>query len=262
MDVQALLVAKRKAGLSARRVQYLRACLRTALNQALRWGLVSRNAAALTNPPKMERYEIRPWTIQQARAFLEYTKADRLQALYALALATGARQGELLALRWEHVDLEAGTVRIEGTLQRIDGALTVCPPKTERSRRTINLPGLLIDSLRAHHARQLRECLQVENGWQATGFVFTTAFGQPLDASSVTHRFQKLVAEAKLPRQRFHDLRHGCASFLLAQGTPARVVMEILGHSQISLTLNTYSHVVPSLQREATERLGALLATG
>lgn len=258
--VQTLLNQKRDKGLSPRRVQYLRAVLRNALNQALRWGLVGRNAAALANPPKMERYQIQPWTPEQARQFLDFTTDDRLHALYVLALATGARQGELLALHWPDVDLENGQVHIRGTLQRIDGQLQVCEPKTERARRTIALPPSILTVLRAHRLRQLEEQLAVGPAWRNTGFVFTTALGAPLDGGSVTHRFQKLAGCAGLPRQRFHDLRHCTATFLLAQGVAARVVMEILGHSQISLTLNTYSHVIPSLQRDAAERLGALLA--
>jgi integrase len=259
-DVQAMLNKKRAGGLSARRVQYIRACLRTALNRALRWGLVTRNAAALTISPKMERYEIKPWTPEHARAFLAHVREDRLLGLYTLALATGARQGELLALQWPDVDFDARTVRLNGTLQRVEGELVVCPPKTEKGRRTIALPERIMGALRVHRVRQLEERLQAGAAWTDSAFVFTTDLGRPLDSSSTTHRFQKLVKRAGLPMQRFHDLRHAAASFLLAQGVPARVVMEILGHSQISLTLNTYSHVVPSLQRDATDRLGALLA--
>jgi integrase len=178
-----------------------------------------------------------------------------------LALAAGLRQGEALGLHWQDVDLDAGTLRVRVALQRLEGrGLQTVEPKTARSRRSIALPPQVIESLRAHKSRQAQERLLAGSRWQDSGFVFTTATGTPLEGSSVTHRFQKLLRRAGLPHLRFHDLRHACASLLLAQGVHPRVVMETLGHSQISLTMNTYSHVIPALQRDATERMDAILA--
>jgi integrase len=261
-DVQAFLTAKLQDGqLTPRTVQYLRAILRRALAQALKWGLVARNAAALTDPPKVPRHEIRPLTPQEATAFLEAVRGDRLEALFVLALTTGMRQGELLGLRWQDVDLDAGTLRVAVALQRIGGQPRLVEPKTARSRRELPLPERATAALRAHRARQREERLRLGAAWQDWGLVFTREDGAPLDASTVTHRFQKLLARANLPRVRFHDLRHTCASLLLAHGVPARVIMDILGHSQISVTLNTYTHVLPDMQREALARLNALFAT-
>jgi integrase len=148
-----------------------------------------------------------------------------------------------------------------GALQRVEGRLQFVEPKTARSRRTIALPGSIVAQLRAHRLRQLEERLWAGSRWREHGLVFSTTIGTPLDGTNVTHRLQRLLAEAGLPRMRFHDLRHAAASLLLAQGVSPRVVMEILGHSQIGLTMNTYAHVIPSLQQDAADLMDRLLST-
>ncbi|MGA8417974.1 MAG: site-specific integrase [Candidatus Dormiibacterota bacterium] len=259
--VQTMLNRKLASGLSPRRVEYIRAVLRIALNQALRWGLVNRNAAALTQGPRVPKQEVEPLTPEQAGALLEAVSGDRLQALYSVALALGLRQGEILGLSWNEVDFELGVIHVRRTLQRGNGGFMLAEPKTDRSRRSIGpLPTQLLDVLRAHRTRQAEERLATRNWNNDWQLVFTTLTGRPLHSADVTHAFQTHLARAGLPRKRFHDLRHTCASFLIAQGVSPRVVMEILGHSQISLTLNTYSHVMPSMQGDALSRLSALLA--
>lgn len=261
-QVQALLNRKLASGLAPRRVAMIRGVLRTALNQALRWGLVARNVATLVTPPRAAHFEVRPLDPAQARAFLDAVRGDRLEALYTVALALGLRQGEALGLRWDDVDVEAGVLHVRHALQRIDSKLQLVEPKSARSRRTIVLPDIVRDALRAHRVRQAEQRLGVGAEWEETGFVFTTALGRPLNDSNVTHMFQRHLARAGLPHQRFHDLRHACASLLLAQGVGPRVVMELLGHSQIALTLNTYSHVLPGLQKQAAVQMDALLTNG
>jgi len=260
-QVQAMLNRKAASGHSPRRAELMRAVLRIALNQALRWGLVTRNVATLVSVPRVRRLEIRPLDPDEARRFLEQIRGDRLEALYSVALAAGLRQGEALGLRWDDVDLGGGLIHVRRALVRIDGKLELAEPKTSQSRRTIALPEAVVDRLRMHRARQLEERLWAGEKWVEMGFVFSTPVGRPLDRSNVTHVFQRHLAAAGLPRQRFHDLRHACASLLLAQGVSARVVMDVLGHSQINLTLNTYSHVIPSLRREAADRMNALFVT-
>lgn len=259
--VQSLLNAKLTGGLAPRSVHHLRAILRRALNQALRWGLVPRNVASLVDPPRVPRYEVRPMTPEQARDFLDAVRGDRLEALYTVALALGLRQGEALGLRWDDIELDAGTLKVRHALQRVGGRLQLVEPKTRLSRRTIALPPIVVGALRAHRARQLQERLWAGSRWHEENYVFATGIGTALDGTNVTHRLQTLLVAAGLPRQRFHDLRHACASLLLAQGVHPRVVMETLGHSQISLTMNTYSHVIPALQREAADRMEEVLAT-
>jgi integrase len=167
----------------------------------------------------------------------------------------GLRQGEILGLRWSDVDVETSTLRVAQALQRVNGRLEFVEPKSRRSRRTIPMPPTVARALRAHRSRQLEERIAVGPRWRESDLVFTTSIGTPLDSRNVTRRFQAALERASLPRLRFHDLRHTAASLMLAQGVPARVVMETLGHSQISLTMNTYSHVVPALQREAADRM-------
>ena len=198
-------------------------------------------------------------TPEQARAFLEAASGDRLEALYTVALAVGLRQGEALGLRWDDVDLEAGTLTVRHALQRVGGRLRLVEPKTRLSLRNIALPPMVVAALRAHRSRQLQERLWAGSRWQEHDYVFASTIGTPLDGTNVTHRLQAILLTAGLPRQRFHDLRHACASLLLALGVHPRVVMETLGHSQISLTMNTYGHVLPSLQRDAADRMDRLL---
>lgn len=246
--------------LSARTVQYTHAVLRRALNQALRWGLVPRNVATLVDAPSPGHTEIQPFTPEQARAFLEAVKGDRLEALYSVAVAIGLRQGEALGLRWPDVDFDASTLSVRKALQRIEGKLQLVEPKTARSRRTINLPQVAVAALWRHRAVQERERQFAGDRWVESGHIFTTSVGTPLDGCSVNHQFQRDLKKAGLPRLRFHDLRHGCATLLLAGGVHPRLVMEILGHSQISLTMNTYSHVIPAMQKEVADRMDAILA--
>lgn len=246
--------------LAPRSVAYIRIVLRAALNQARKWNLVVRNAAELAQPPRLERFRIEPLSPEQARALLESAKGDRLEALYAVALACGLRMGEVLALSWAGIDLEHGQMTISQALQRQKGrGLVLIDTKTDRSRRTIALPSPLIAALRAHRVRQLQERLVAGSRWQDRGFVFTSSIGSGLEPRSLHRAFKAMLAEAGLPDIRFHDLRHSAASLMLAQGVPLRVVMEVLGHSSIGVTANTYSHVMPSLVRDATEKVAHLL---
>jgi integrase len=262
-QVQALLNRKLAAGMSPRSVEYIRSVLRQALGHAVRWNLVSRNVAALTDRPRPVRQEIRPLDIEQARRFLEAVRGDRLEALYSVAQALGVRQGEALGLRWEDVDLDNGFVHIRRSLVRLNGEFVLTEPKTTSSARRLGpLPDMLIETLRAHRLRQTEEQLAASAWLNEWGLVFTTPTGAPWHSSTLTKTFQAHLAAAGLPRQRFHDLRHGCASLLLAQNVNPRVVMEILGHSQITLTLDTYSHVSQSVQGAALAGLAASLSAG
>jgi integrase len=258
-EVQAMLNAKAASGQSLRSVHHLRAVLRAALNQAVRWDLSGRNVATLVDPMPVPYREVRPLDSEQARALLAAAHGDRFEAIFVLALSTGARQGELLGLSWQDLDLATGTMTIRHALQRVGRGWSLVEPKTARSRRTLGLPPMAVAALREHRTRQVEDRLAAGSRWQDHDLVFTTTVGTPPDGTNVTHGLQRLLAAAGLPRQRFHDLRHACASLLLAQGVHPRVVMEQLGHSQIGLTMNTYSHVIPALQREAAAQIEALL---
>lgn len=246
-------------GLSPRTVIHTRATLRRALGHAQKWGLVARNVAALVDPPKAPRAEIDPLSPEQARQFLAAVEGDRFETLYHVALALGMRRGEILGLPWSNVDLDAGTLRVNQALQQIEGEWQLVEPKTKRSRRTLPIPDIVVAKLRTHRARQSRDRLRAGDRWEDWGLVFTTRIGTPLDGGNVTKAFQRTLAALGLPRQRFHDLRHACATFMLMQGLSPRVVMETLGHSQISVTMDTYAHVMPELQLEAANRMNDLL---
>jgi len=263
-DVQRYLNDKRRDGLSARTCQYHHAILRAALHQAERWQLVMRNVARLVSPPRGERKEVQPLSPDQARRLIASLEGDALQPIVACAFGLGLRQGELLALAWSDVDLDASVITVRHTLQYYAGAYHLDPPKTQRSHRAIALPAGLVETLRAHRRHQLEDRLRAGAAWQgdAWDLVFCTPLGAPLPPGHLTRRYQHALAVAGLPRQRFHDTRHGAATYMLSQGVPLRVVMEVLGHSQIHVTANTYSHVVIEAQRDAVERVGALLSSG
>jgi integrase len=247
------------AGFSGKSVVYMLQVLRTALALAVRWDIVPRNVARLADRPRIERKTINPLTPEEARKFLGSIRGHRLEALFSVALALGLRQGEALGLRWEDVDFRDGTLCVRHQLQRINGKLTLVPPKTERSRRTLVMPTAIVQRLKEHEKRQVAERLWAGTRWHETGLIFANRNGGPTQARRVIEQFHQALEHAGIRRIRFHDLRHSCATLLLVQGVSPRVVMEVLGHSEIALTMNAYSHVVPELQRDAAERMQAIL---
>ena len=258
-DVQRFMNRKLAANLSPRTVDICRCVLRQALNHALRWGIVSRNVAALVNPPKQKREIHRFLTPDEARGFLDVVRGERLEALFTVAVAVGLRQGEALGLRWRDVDLDSGTLTVRHGLQRIDGTLQIVEPKTALSRRTIALPAIALRALKDHRRRQLEERLLAGPLWVDGDFVFASHTGTPLDARNVVRHFHTLRERAGLKWLRFHDLRHAFGSLLAAQGVHPRVAMELMGHSQLSVTMQIYTHVAPELAREAALSIDAAL---
>jgi integrase len=253
--VQAML-AKLSAGNGARgeqlsptTVRYVYAVLRIALGRALKAGRVVRNVATLVDPPAKAKAELTPLSADQVATFLSHVAGDRLEALYVTAIGLGLRQGELLGLRWSDVDLEAGMLTIRHTLQR--GTRTLAEPKTERARRTLQLPSEVTAALRAHRKRQL--------DGKASEYVFASSSGRPLDPRNVARRFAMAIAAAGLPAQRFHDLRHACATLLLEQGEDLAVVSKLLGHANLSTTADVYAHLTPAMGQRAAERMDGVL---
>jgi integrase len=260
--IQTFLNDKSKSGLAPKTVRHIHSTLRAALNIALRWGLVARNVATLVSPPRLQAKEIKPMSQGEIKAFLNTIKGDRLECLFLIAFSLGLRRGELLGLRWQDIDLEARTLRVSLALQRVSGKLELSEPKTDRSRRALPLTDGLISALRTHRARQREERLLAGPKWKENGFVFSSSIGTPLEPRNLIRKFQAILKKANLGHYRFHDLRHSCATMLIAQGAPARTVMDILGHSQISLTMNTYGHIMLETRREAIELLDAVLTGG
>lgn len=256
--VDAMLRRLTARGLSPTTVRYAHAILRIALGRAVKSGRVIRNVASLVEPPARSTPERLPLTADQARAFLAAVDKDRLAALYKLAISTGMRQGELLALRWQDVDLDGGRVTIRHTLRL--GTRELAEPKTERARRTLRLSAETAPGLREHRRRQLQDRLAAGRRWIDGDFVFATGNGTPLDSRNVTKAFQRNLANAGLPHQRFHDLRHACATLLLEDGEDLGVVSRILGHSQIATTADVYAHLTPAMLERSAARMDSILA--
>jgi len=233
------------------------------LGEAVRDEVITRNPAAVVRPPAVTREEVKPWSPQEASDFLRASVGHRLYAVFAVGVALGLRRGELLALRWSDVDLDDGLVHVRQNVQRLlEIGLVYGSPKTSRSRRTVPLPARSIKVLRAHRARQAAEALALGARWPETGLVFTSTVGTVIEPRNLSRLFDDLIAAAGVRRIRFHDLRHTCASLLLAQGVPARVVMDVLGHSQMAITMDLYSHVMPTALREAADAIDRALGQG
>lgn len=259
--LQRLYAEKLASGLSPRSVHHLHAVLHRALRQASCWGVVPRNVADLVAPPRGQRRQMSCLSPDQARTLLATASGDRLEAVYALAVTTGMRRGEILALQWKYVDLETGSLQVVGTLQRTREGLSIAEPKTDRSRRQVALSATAAQALRKHRAAQASQRLLLGAAWQDLDLVFTNDIGGPMEPANLIRRsFQPLLKRAGLPPIRFHDLRHTAATLMLSQGVHPKIVSEMLGHSQINITLDLYSHVTPTLQRQAAAAVDDLLS--
>ena len=248
--------------LSPRTRHHMRAVLRNALEDALRDGHVMRNVARLARLPGVSRSR-RPFLgAEDVKRLVIGARDDELHALWLLAVGTGMRQGELLGLRWSDIDLEAGRLAVEHSLQRDSaGRLVLAPTKTEQSRRGIAIGAATVTVLRGHKARQNEMRLRAGGDvWGDGGYVFTRADGRPLDGTAVHHRWVSLSKRLGLPRITFHDLRHTAASHMLAGGIDLKLVSEQLGHSTIRLTADTYAHVLPDQMRQIADAMDVLIA--
>ena len=260
-NIQALYTAKLKGGLKPSSVRYIHAVLHCAMKKAVELRLIRRNPAASARPPKIRQEEITPLDAHQARLLMEAAKGDRFECLYILSLMCGLRMGEALGLKWSDIDLEAGTLRVHRQLQRIreGGGLVFSEPKNA-SRRTIDLPQRALEALRGHRKRQLEEQLKDGEKWQDNGLVFASSKGTPLDAQNIVNRyFKPLLRRSGLPEIRWHDLRHTCATLLLGRGVHPKMVQHLLGHGSIQLTLDRYSHWIPSMGRATAEGMDEAL---
>ncbi|MBA2441115.1 MAG: site-specific integrase [Rubrobacter sp.] len=245
--VRGLYRDKLDAGLSPRTVRYVHTTLNKALSQAVADGLIPRNAAASVKPPQPRKTEIRPLDTEQVRTLLETVSGDRLEALYVVAVTAGLREGELLGLRWEDVDLEAGRIQVRRTASEARTGLVYEMPKSGVGRQ-VRLGQKATQALRAHRKRQLEERMEKAGLWEDHGLVFPSEVGTPLGARNLQRGFKIRLKRAGLPEStRFHDLRHTCATVLLGQGVNPKFVQELLGHKDIALTLNVYSHVLPDM---------------
>jgi integrase len=241
---------KLESGSSPRTVQYIHTTLRKALKDAVSDGLIPRNVADGIKAPRPKKKEINPLSPEQARAFLAAAHGDRFEALYVLALHCGLREGELLGLKWDDVDLESGMLRVRRTLSEPRTGYVFEPPKNGKGR-SIKLTRAATEALRGHLGRQLEEIDGSGDDYQDQGLVFPSRRGTPMNAKNLTSRsFKPLLKRSGLPNIRLHDLRHTCATLMVCEGVHIKLVQELLGHATISITLDTYSHVLPGMGDE------------
>jgi integrase len=243
--------------LSPKTVRYVHTTLRRALRDAVADGLVVRNVAAQARPPRARGVEMHTWTAEQVGTCLASVREDRLYPAWLLLATLGMRRGELLGLRWVDVDLTSGRIAIRHTLVMVDGKPATAEPKTAKGRRSLTLALEVLETLRAHRAHQAAERLSWGTSYTDSGLVITTEDGRPFHPETLSGLFVRQAKRAGLPPIRLHDLRHSVASILLARGVHPKVVSEMLGHATIALTLDTYSHVIPSLQQEAASVVAA-----
>jgi integrase len=247
--VRGLHREKLDAGLAPATVGKIHSTLHKALSQAVSDGIVPRNAADV-KAPRPTPEEMRPLSETEVRAFLDLAResGDRFEALYVLAITTGLRRGELLGLRWDDVSMERSTLRVGRALVREGGRHTLGETKTRRGRRQINLTPRTVSTLKAHHKKQQEEKIKLTGLYKDHGLIFATRVGTPINPENLVNRsFKPLLERASLPEIRFHDLRHTCATLLLGRGVHPKLVQELLGHATIAMTLDTYSHYMPSM---------------
>lgn len=250
-QVQVLITNLNKT-LSARTVVQVRAVLRTALKHAIRYGLAYQNAASMADPPRVDKFTPVFLDEAQAKALLVAVNGTSLEALVTLALTTGLRMGEILGLSWQDVDLANDRLHVRRQQQVIGGKPMLTDTKTAKSDRYVDLPKIASEALERHRLRQILEEMPAAGGeWVGSGRVFCDTKGGPLLNWNVLRQFHRVCAQANLPKMRLHDLRHSCATILLANGVHPRIVMEILGHATIAMTMNVYGHAMPSVLKDA-----------
>lgn len=262
--VQLFYARKLAEGLSSSTVHHIHGVLHRALDDALLMGIVQRNVAEMVRAPRRSSREMMALNEQQAHRLLEVVKGDRFETLYLLALTTGMRQGELLALRWQDVDLDRATLQIRVNVQEADGRFMIAEVKTAYSRRSIRLTRTAVESLRMHRARQNEERLALGSTWNTDhDLVFPNRLGGIMIPDNLAKRsFKKHLVRAGLSKEiRFHDLRHTAATLLLSRGVHPKVVSEMLGHADISITLRVYAHVTPNMQQAVVDVMESLFGT-
>ncbi|MBW3362840.1 site-specific integrase [Streptomyces sp. 09ZI22] len=256
-DVRRMLAAV-TAQASAATAKESHRVLRSAITAACREELITRNVVKLVPAPRVQSRELKPWDLEETTTFLEAARKDPLYAAFVLAVALGLRRGEILGLRWSDIDLERRTLTVRNQIQRVQKELYADSTKNRRTR-AIPVPLMCVAPLRWQRLRQAKQRSDAGQDWHESDYVFTTKTGRTIEPRNLSRSFERISEAAGLRRIRLHDARHGCATLLFAAGVPARVVMEILGHSQIAVTMNIYTHVSDDNRREAMGHMDRLL---
>lgn len=243
--------------LSPKTVRHVHTTLRKALSDAMKWGMVERNPASSAEPPKLVRSEMRTWTAEQVRTFLNFIDDDPLKVVFTLLCTTGMRRGEVLGLRWSDVDFENRRLRVQQTLTSVEYRIVVGEPKTSRGRRSVPLDSTSTAVLRQHRARQNEWRLHMGSQWNnSLDLVTVKPDATPIHPDTVSDTFDRRVKSAGLPKIRLHDLRHTWATLALEANVPVKVVSEVLGHSSPAFTLDVYSHVTPVMMEDLARTVG------
>ena len=257
--VQQFLNQRLEEGHSIRKVQIMRTVLSAALTRAIREELISRNVARHAELPQWRPKSIRPWTVNEARSFLVACQSHYLYAAFVLLLLYGLRRGEVLGLRWQDIDLDAGTIRIEQQLQQLNnGTLHVGPVKTRAAHRKLPLLKLAREALEAHAQILVRYRADMGSAWPDTDLIFTTRTGRPIAPRNFVRSFRSICEANAIRLIKVHHIRHTVASLLKALGVPARDAQIILGHSRLAVTLEVYTHTDDEAQLDALNRLQGL----
>jgi len=251
---------KRAGGLSPRTVHHMHRVLKQALSQAVRWRVLVRNPCDDIDPPRVERRPIETFTVEQLATALELARPLRIFVPTLLAGLCGLRRGEIAALRWGRVDLDRGQLAVVESAEQTRDAVRYKPPKNGRGRR-VALPARVVDELRVWRAQQAEELLKLGTRLSEATFVCAREDGLPIQPQTLTHAWERFITRTPLPHLRFHDLRHAHATHLLASGVHPKIASERLGHSTVGLTLDTYSHVLPSMQADAAALIDAAFAS-
>ncbi len=260
-QIQTLYAESLSQDLAPSTVRGMHFTLRNALETAVEQGTLSRNPVQAVKKPRQMRHEMQVLNAEQARALIEAARGERLEALYVLALHTGMRQGELLGLRWKDVHLDLNSLHITTTVSWDATGYHFGEPKTKRSRRRIALSPAIVLTLHAHRTKQVEEQVKAGAAWRELGLVFPTLLGTPQSPSNIrTRSLNRILARAHLPLIRFHDLRHTAATLALSANVNPKIVSEMLGHTSVAFTLDTYSHVLPTMQTDAAAVMERVLA--
>jgi integrase len=251
-QVQSLYSQKLEAGLSRRTVQFIHSIIHKSLEQALRWGLVVRNVSDLVDPPSPTKRPPTIYTVEQINKLLEAVSDSKIKLALNLAVSGGFREGEILGIHLEDIEVETGTIKVSHAVQyQVGKGVVITTPKTDKSRRSVRLPAQAASDLREYASQLNRD----------QGLLFTTSSAKPINPRFLIKKFKEAIEVAGLPEIRFHDLRHTHSTLLLQAGVNPRLVQDRLGHSSITLTMDTYSHVLPGMQDEVVEKLDKVFGT-
>ena len=258
--IQASYDSMLESGLTARTVLHSHRVLSQALKDAVKWGLILRNPADVVSPPRAEKKEATAWDSDTIKKFMDAAEGSRYRDAYSLAALTGMRRSELAGLKWPDIDLKSGRLRVVRTRQRIYGhGIVEGQPKTHRSRRSVALSPSAVSVLDSVKTKQIEMRLRAGPLWQHTDYVLTKDDGAPIAPDHLSREFSRIVKEAGLPKGTLHGLRHSYATALLSANVHPAVVQSALGHSSITLTIDTYSHVMPGLEEAAARRIDDIL---